>query len=99
MIADFIIGIVTYNRYDYLDELLSTLKNQSILPKEIIISDNGTGYTLKENINIPVTIIKNAYNYGTCRATNQIIKIAPGQTILFMCDDIYFTSNDSLKMI
>jgi glycosyltransferase involved in cell wall biosynthesis len=99
MIADFILGIITYNRYDYLDDLLNTLQDQSILPKEIIISDNGIGYTLKKNINIPVTIIKNAYNYGTCRALNQIIKIASGQTIMFICDDIYFTSNDSLKSI
>lgn len=96
---DFIIGIVTYNRYDYLDELIKDISKQTIWPKQIYISDNGTGYSLKHKVNIPVTIIKNSYNYGTCRATNEIIRLSNDNDILFMCDDNYFIENNSLEKI
>lgn len=96
---DFIIGIVTYNRYDYLDELIKDINRQSVWPKQIYISDNGSGYSLKENSNIPITIIKNAYNYGTCRAANQIITLNKDEDILFMCDDNFFICDISLEKI
>jgi len=99
LIKDFIIGVVTYNRYDYLDELIEDIYSQSILPKEIIISDNGEGYKLKNKISVPVTIIKNSYNYGTCRGANQIFKLSNGNDILNMCDDNYFVDQYSLEKI
>ena len=68
-------------------------------PKEIIISDNGGSYTLKKKYNIPITIIKNGYNYGTMKGGNQIIKLANKSNILFMTDDQYFMNNMSLEKI
>ncbi len=79
---NFIIGIITYNRYDYLDDLIKDIIRQNVWPKQIYISDNGIGYHLKEKIDIPITIIKNAYNYGTCRGTNEIIKLNQNEDIL-----------------
>ncbi len=96
---NFIIGIITYNRYDYLDDLIKDIIRQNVWPKQIYISDNGIGYHLKEKIDIPITIIKNAYNYGTCRGTNEIIKLNQNEDILFMCDDNYFIKNTSLESI
>jgi hypothetical protein len=97
--TDFIIGILTHSRYDYLDELLIDIHRQSVKPKEIIISDNGIGYNLKQKFDIPITIIKNGYNYGTCRGINQIIKLSNNNHILFMCDDLYFINENSLEDI
>ncbi len=95
---NFIIGIITYNRYDYLDDLIKDIIRQNVWPKQIYISDNGIGYHLKEKIDIPITIIKNAYNYGTCRAINEIIKLNQNEDILFMCDDNYFKSLESTQV-
>lgn len=96
---DFVIGILTYIKYDHLDEFLEDISSQSIWPKEIIISDNGGSYTLKKKYNIPITIIKNAYNYGTMRGMNQIIKLANKSNTLFVSDDLYFINNTSLEKI
>lgn len=96
---NFIIGILTYIKYDCLDELLEDITRQTIWPKEIIISDNGGNYTLKKKYNIPITIVKNGYNYGTMRGGNQIIKLANKSNILFMTDDQYFINNTSLEKI
>lgn len=96
---NFIIGIITYNRYDYLNELILNISNQTVWPKHIYISDNGVGFCLKEKVNIPITIIKNSYNYGTCRSINEIIKLNDNEDILFMCDDNYFIDNTSLEKI
>jgi len=96
---NFIIGITTYNRYDYLDQLIDDIERQTVWPKEIYISDNGDGYKLKKQINIPINIIKNSYNFGTCRGTNQILKLNKNNIILLMCDDNYFIDKNSLQNI
>lgn len=96
---NFVIGITTYIKYDYLDKLLDDIHNQTIWPKEIIISDNGSNYLLKKKYNIPITIVKNAYNFGTTRGANQIIKLSNQSHIFFMCDDNYFIKNTSLEQI
>lgn len=96
---DFIVGILTYIKYDYLDELLEDISKQTIWPKEIIISDNGGNYALKKKYNIPITIIRNAYNYGTMKGGNQIIKLSNQSNILFMTDDQYFINESSLEKI
>jgi GT2 family glycosyltransferase len=94
-----VIAIVTYNRYDLLDELLESIKSQTHWPKEVIISDNGIGYIPKYKYDFQLTIIKNSYNYGTCRGLNQVIKLYPTDDILFLCDDNYFIDVNSFKLI
>lgn len=98
-IENIVLGIITYNRYDYLDNLIDDIENQTVLPKEIYISDNGIGYELKKQVSFPVRIVKNSYNFGTCRGLNQILKLNVGETLLLMCDDNYFIKNDSLEKI
>lgn len=94
---NFVLGILTFNRYDYLDILIDQIISQTIRPKEIIISDNGEGYSLKKEIDIPVTIIKNSYNTGFPKGINQMFRLASGNTILVMNDDNYLVDENSLE--
>lgn len=97
---DFIIGILTYIQYDHLDDLLEDINRQTIWPKEVIISDNGIGYVLKKKYKFLITIVKNSYNFGTCRGLNQIVKLCNNkENILFMCDDNFFVKNNSMELI
>ncbi len=97
---DFIIGIIAYMQYDYLQDLLDDINRQTTWPKEVIISDNGKGFSPNKKYHFPITIVKNSYNYGTTRGTNQIVKLCNNnENILFMCDDNFFREETSLEKI
>jgi len=44
--------ITTYNRVDALSLVLRSVENQTVLPKEVIIADDGSGSDTKEAISV-----------------------------------------------
>jgi len=97
---DFVIGILAYIKYNYLQDLLDDINRQTIWPKEVIISDNGDGFHLNKKYHFPITIVKNSYNYGTTRGLNQILKLCNNkENILLLCDDNFFIEDNSLEKI
>ncbi len=97
---DFVIGILAYIKYNHLQELLDDIDRQTVWPKEVIISDNGGGFIPNKKYHYPLTIVKNSYNYGTTRGTNQIIKLCNNkENVLFLCDDNFFIEKTSLEKI
>lgn len=87
--------IPTYNRLKLLNDCLKSLSNQNVLPKEIIILEQGEKHErfLKrrwEKIFFPTRVI---YKYisprGRARALNEGVKIATTPVIAIIDDDCY----------
>lgn len=93
------IGIASYNQSEYLEDAIEGCFNQTMMPHEIIICNDGSTdnsleiadrYTFKEfpGIESPVRVI-NQVNKGLPSCRNTIIMNATGDYILFLdADDI-----------
>lgn len=91
------IAIPTYNRADFLNELLSNIITQAKPFQELIeicISNNGSSDNTKEIIFRYKNIYKGAINYnenktnlGYDRNFNKVIEMANGKFVWLLCDD------------
>ena len=94
--------IPVYNKSEYIETTLNSLKNQSFNQWEcIIIDDNSSDSSLDKihcylQSDLRFKIIKNDINRGACYCRNQGIKLARGKYIMFLDADDYI-SNNSLK--
>jgi len=84
--------IPTYNRVEYLKKALKSLLNQSYMPNEIIVIDDGSTDGTKEflmSISKKNKLIKYYFqkNGGPSKARNLGIKNAKGDIICFFDDD------------
>jgi len=87
------IVIVTYNSLGYIEKCLDSIKTQTPIPYEVIVIDNnssdGTRDFLKGLKNVKVML--NNENKGFSKATNQGIKLARGEYIVFLNPDTVVT--------
>lgn len=87
----------TYNRLDKLDKLIKSLKNQSLLPDEFIISDDGSKEDIelflknifKNENRFKVKLIKQKdLGFRLARARNNGVREAIGELIILVDSDI-----------
>lgn len=92
---DLTIGIPTYNRCKYLDELLNSLHSELkgyTFPFEIVISDNNSIDSTRKIIskwqkNMPIVYSKNKNNLGMDANIDKIFQIAKSEYVLLISDD------------
>ena len=93
--------ITVYNRIHLLRKSLISLKKQSNLPDELIISDDGSSEDIASGIsdiikqfNFPVKLVrqeKQGFRLAKCR--NNAVKISTGDFLIFLDQDIIHTEN------
>lgn len=98
------IALATYNGGKYLSELLDSLLAQTILPNEIIVSDDlskdNTIQILKDySKKLPIRIFRNELNLGVNKNFENAVKKCSGDYIL-ICDqdDVWFANNIEEKI-
>lgn len=94
---DISIIIINFNSYELTSQTLNSLAEFSLgFSYEIIIVDNfsedGSGLKLKNDFS-DYQFILNKENLGFAKANNQALKIANGNYILFLNNDVIFKEN------
>jgi len=86
------VAMCTFNAGRYLDEQLQSIAQQTRLPFEVIVCDDGstdgtipTLKRFKANVAFPVTIVENTERMGSTRNFDQAIEMAKGDAIA-LCD-------------
>lgn len=90
--------IVTYNRPQALSLILKSIKNQKVLPDEVVIADDGSGIKTRETIQIfqktfPVPLLHVWHEDNGFRAAairNSAIKASSGDYLIFSDGDLFF---------
>ncbi len=94
--------IINYNSYELTKETITTLKEFSKgFSFEIILIDNNSrdDSFAKLKKDFPeITLIRNSENRGFGKANNQGLKIAKGEFVLFLNNDVVFREN-SIKIL
>lgn len=86
-------GIVTFNRAPQLEAVLSALKNQSLLPHEVLVADNGASRDVELMCaRMGATYIKLDQNLGPAGGTNALMEAfvqrgQPGAWLMRVDDD------------
>lgn len=100
------IVVATYNGEKYLSEQLNSFMKQSILPDEIVISDdNSMDNTIKiakefaANCSCMVKIIKNEKNHGVTGNFENAAKHATGDIVFFSDQDDVWYDNKIKEML
>lgn len=90
--------ITSYNKGKYLPEAIQSVLNQSLMPNEIIIVDDGSSDDSRDIINsfmnrYPdlITAIYNEQNVGISKSRNIALKACSGDIVTFLDgDDIFY---------
>ena len=97
-----LISILTssYNRKNYLLDLLNSLKNQNFKNFEWIIGDDGSSdnsYEMilsnKDNISFDIKYIKSSHRIGKAKMDNIILQNMRGKYLIYCGSDDYFLPN------
>lgn len=108
IMEDVLISVIipVYNGEKYISKALDTVMNQSVLPYEIVIvndgSTDGTSMAIEDylkNRNIPINFLKviNQKNLGAGEARNTGLCMATGNWVSFLdCDDEWSTKKIEL---
>jgi len=89
------IVIPTYNEEDHLPAILSSIKNQTLQPEEVIVSDNHSTDKTREIAKSFGTVIVDGGLPGPGR--NRGAEVASGDYILFLDADVILHDVDFLK--
>lgn len=91
--------IPTLNRPDFIKETLDSVINQTYRNLEIIISDNGSNYDVKEYLKTyfsndsRIVFRKNKYTILPALHFNQCLEFASGKYFIIICDDDFISNN------
>jgi len=91
--SDITVIIPCYNDGNYIEHALQSILDQTMLPKEIIIIDDGSEqltFDLLKTITHPILKIVYQENMGVCHARNRGIELAETEFILTLDADDYF---------
>lgn len=101
--------VMTYKKFEYLEDNIKSIANQNYKNIELIISDDCSSNFDKEKINEIVIQYKNRFkeiiiqsnkeNVGTVKNFNNAIKISNGEFIVPLSVDDYFANDDSVFKI
>ena len=81
--------IPTYNRPEYLEEALRSLEQQTLLPDEVVVVDDGSDPPPQPSSTIPLRLISQA-NRGPAAAINRGVAEAAGDVVFLLADDDLF---------
>ena len=87
------VGITTFNAADTIENVLSSVINQTYRPIEVIIVDDcSSDNTIRiiettDMMGLDVNICQNPFNIGVAGARNRIIQEAKGDFVVFFDDD------------
>jgi glycosyltransferase involved in cell wall biosynthesis len=94
------IVMATYNGEKYLSEQLDSFCKQSVLPDELVVSDDNSKDATKEIIlnfaktaPFKVLFVENNHNSGVVKNFENALKHAKGDIIFFSDQDDYWLSN------
>ena len=85
--------ITTYNRPLLLQRACESVFNQSRIPEEVVIVDNGSAIPVEANLEYlnnrepDIKVHRFDIAQGVCKARNQGAKIASGDILMFLDDD------------
>lgn len=93
--------IAVYNRVHLLRKSLIALKNQSIFPDELILSDDGSDEDIKggileivKDLSFPVKIVRQEHKgFRLARCRNNSVKASSGDFLIFFDQDVIHTEN------
>lgn len=92
--VDISVVICTYNGENYLKEQLESIKNQTLLPNEIVICDDiSTDNTIliieefSKTVDFPVNVYINNSNLGSTKNFEKGMKLCGGEIIVFSDQD------------
>ncbi len=85
--------IINYNTLSYLKDCIKSIKDNTDIPYQIIVVDNGSKDGSKEYLRKEqdIKFIDNQTNYGYARACNQGIYAGQGEYIVLLNSDIVVT--------
>lgn len=92
------VAIASYNGQKYIEKQIQSILNQSVLPNEIVVSDDNSNDNtieilklIKEKSKININIIQNSLNKGYTKNFERAIKRCSGDLILLSDqDDFWF---------
>lgn len=95
----FSVIVIVYNKSELLKKCLISLNNQSLLPNEVIITDDGSEENILESLNeilpslnFKVKYIKQKHKgFRAAKARNNAIRITSNEKIIFFDQDIIST--------
>jgi len=97
------IVIATYNKLEYLRECIFSIYNNTSIPFEIILVDNGSSDNIEEFIGLlkkdNITYLKQNTNLGFSKGYNVGISHAKGEFILILNNDTLFSQDFLVKML
>ena len=97
--VDLSVIIVSYNAAPFLRETLQSLKEQVGLSYEVIIVDNGSrddSSRVVAEVMPDATWLPQSTNLGFSRANNVGVRVARGETLLFLNSDVTLPDQDAL---
>lgn len=88
----FSIIIPSYNRKEYIPDLLKSLEYQTKMDFEVVIVDDCSEepVEIKQFYSFPINIIRNNQNQGAAQSRNIGVKAAQNEWLLFLDDDDRF---------
>tara|TARA_B100001059_G_scaffold235194_1_gene280060 strand:- start:1634 stop:2590 length:957 start_codon:yes stop_codon:yes gene_type:complete len=91
------VAIASYNGQKYIEEQIQSILNQSVLPNEIVVSDDNSNdktieilKLIKEKSKININIIQNSLNKGYTKNFERAVKRCSGDLILLSDQDDYW---------
>ncbi len=100
--TDFSILIISYNGKEFLRRCLNAVQKSVLKPKKIIIVDDfssdGTEESIKKEFNY-ADFIRNKENLGPTASRNRGAKLADGEYIIFLDNDILLRPDTLQKLI
>jgi glycosyltransferase involved in cell wall biosynthesis len=94
--TDITVIIPTHNRQDTLPDAVNSIFGQTLLPRELILIDDGSSPPVPESVffgapaNLRVRLLRNERPMGASRTRNRGVKEAAGPWVAFLDDDDVF---------
>lgn len=88
--------IVTRNRKEYLEKCIDSVLNQTCVPEQVIVVDNGSSDNTVNFLRsrfLNLEIIENISNVGFAKAMNKGIERSKGYYTLLLADDLVLASD------
>jgi glycosyltransferase involved in cell wall biosynthesis len=93
--------IATHNRREMLNDLLKSISKSSILPDEIVITDDAStpAFKIELDLGLNIKLLRNENCFGPGKSRNIAVHNSIGDILLFTDDDCLITENWIREMV